>query len=47
MVTFLGLNGLEFDAPEPEVVTEILKLADGSPPEEQLADWIRSHVRPL
>ena len=44
MITFLGLNGLDFDAPEPDVVTRILMLADGSLSEEQLAEWIRSHI---
>jgi death-on-curing protein len=45
LVTFLGINGLEFDAPEPEVVTEMLLLADGKRSERQLAAWIRSHIR--
>jgi death on curing protein len=44
MVTFLGINGFDFDAPEPEVVTRILMLADGSLSEEQLAEWIRSRI---
>ena len=44
MVTFLGINGLDFDAPEPEVVTKILMLADGSLSEEQLTEWVRSHI---
>lgn len=44
LVTFLGINGLEFDATEADVVTEILMLADGKQSEEQLADWIRSRV---
>ena len=46
MVTFLGINGLDFDASEQEVVTRILSLADGSLSEEQLAEWIRSHIQP-
>lgn len=45
MVTFLGINGLDFDAPEPDVVTRILMLADGSLSEEQLTEWVRSHIR--
>jgi hypothetical protein len=43
-ITFLGINGLDFDAPEPDVVTRILMLADGSLSEKQLAEWIRSHT---
>lgn len=44
LVTFLGINGFDFDAPESEVVTEILLLAAGKRSEEQLAAWVRSHV---
>jgi death-on-curing protein len=44
LVTFLGLNGQEFDASDAEVVAEILALADGKVGEEELADWIRQHV---
>jgi death-on-curing protein len=44
LVTFLGINGLEFDAAEPEVVTTMLTLADGRLSEEQLAVWIRTRV---
>jgi death on curing protein len=45
MVTFLGINGLDFEATEAEVVEQILRLAGGSLPEERLAEWIRSRVR--
>jgi prophage maintenance system killer protein len=45
VVTFLGINGLELDATEADVVTGILMLADGKLSEEQLADWARSRVR--
>lgn len=44
LVTFFGVNGLRFDAPEPEVVVEMLMLADGKLSEEQLAAWVRSHI---
>ncbi len=44
MYVFLGLNGWELDAPEPEVVQVMLALADGRLDEEQLADWLRDHV---
>lgn len=43
MVTFLGLNGWDFDAPETDVVTEIVRLAAGQVSEDQLAAWIRTH----
>jgi len=45
-VTFLGLNGLDFVAPEDEVVERMLALASGDLDEEQLARWIRSRVHP-
>ena len=44
LVTFLGINGLELDAAEPEVVTTMLTLADARLSEEQLAVWIRTRV---
>jgi death-on-curing protein len=43
MVTFLGLNEYYFSAPEADVVTEFLGLADGRISEDVLADWIRRH----
>jgi len=43
VVTFLGVNGLDFSASEADVVTEILALADGRVSEKALADWIRRH----
>ena len=45
-VTFLGLNGLDFVAGEQDVVEKTLALAAGELDEEQLAEWIRSSVRP-
>jgi prophage maintenance system killer protein len=44
MVTFLGINGHEFDAPEADVVAEFVALGDGRVSENQLADWIRARV---
>ena len=44
LVTFLGINGLDFRATDTEVVTEILKLAGGQLSEEQFADWIRNRI---
>jgi death-on-curing protein len=46
MIVFLGLNGLDFDAPEAEVVGVILKLAAGKLSETALAKWLRSHLAP-
>ncbi len=44
MGVFLGLNGLELEALETEVVTMMLDVAAGELTEEQLADWIRSRL---
>ena len=45
-VTFLGLNGLDFVAPEEEVVEKMLPLASGDLDDDAVAAWIRSRVRP-
>jgi death-on-curing protein len=45
-VIFLGLNGLDFVAPEDEVVEKMLALAAGELGEEEIAMWFRSHTRP-
>ena len=45
-VTFLGLNGLEFEVPEDEVVAKMLALAAGELDEERAAEWIRSRIQP-
>ena len=45
MAVFLGLDGLEFTAPEPEVVRTMVALASGMLDEAVLADWIRLHTR--
>jgi death on curing protein len=44
LVTFLGLNGLELDATEHEVVTMMLRVADGRVTEDVLAEWVRAHI---
>lgn len=44
---FLDVNGLEIDAPEPEVVERMEGVAGGSVSEPELADWLRAHTRPL
>ncbi len=46
MYTFLGLNGYEIDATEPEVVDLMLDVADSSISEEQLITWLRMRVFP-
>lgn len=45
-VIFLGLNGLEFDASETDVVRAMTSLAEGSLSEVDLAAWIRGAVTP-
>lgn len=43
MAVFVGLNGYEIDASEPEVVTLMLGVADGKITEASLAAWLREH----
>jgi death-on-curing protein len=43
---FLNLNGLELNAPEPDVATTIENVAAGRLSEPRLAEWIRGHVEP-
>ena len=45
MVTFLEMNGHEFNATDVEVVAEILALADGRVSEPELTDWVSDHCR--
>lgn len=42
MYTFLGLNGYEIEATEPEIVDIMLCVADGRVSEGQLAAWINT-----
>jgi death on curing protein len=44
---FLILNGHEIDAPEPQVVDIVVRVADGSLDEAEFAAWIRSVLVPL
>jgi death-on-curing protein len=46
IVTFLGLNGVDFDVPEPEAVVMMLALAAGEIDEAGLAQWIADRLRP-
>jgi death-on-curing protein len=45
--TFLGLNDLDLDVPEPEVVVVMRDLAAGKLSEDELARWIRGSWKPL
>lgn len=47
MYTFLGLNGLEIEAPEPAVVHLMIEVASGASSEIQLAAWLREHAVPF
>lgn len=46
-VIFLGLNGKDLDATEPEVVQAMIALAEGSLKEAPLATWIRERLTRL
>jgi death on curing protein len=43
MVTFLGLNGIDFAVPEADAVVIMLAVAAGEVSEESLARWIRDN----
>ena len=47
MYTFLGLNDLEIEAPEPAVVQLMVDVASGSTSEPELATWLREHTVPF
>jgi death on curing protein len=47
MAVFLGLNGLEIEAPETEVVTAMVALAAKDLDEPGLAAWLRSKIKPV
>ncbi|MEX2569707.1 MAG: type II toxin-antitoxin system death-on-curing family toxin [Gemmatimonadota bacterium] len=44
--TFLGLNGYDFEAPEPEVVRVMNGVVEGTVSEEQFAVWIQERSFP-
>jgi len=46
-VTFLNLNGFDFDAPEAETYTLFLGLAEGTKSEEDVASWFREKLVPI
>jgi death-on-curing protein len=47
IVVFLGLNGLDLDAPPPETTAMILGMAAGEISEGNLARWISSNIKTL
>ena len=47
MYTFLGMNGYDLDAPEPEVVRLMRAVAAGETKERALSAWLRGHATPL
>lgn len=46
MYVFLGLNGRQLEAPEPEVVKVMLDVGRGALGEDELAEWLRAHTAP-
>jgi death on curing protein len=46
MAVFLDLNGIELDAPEPEVVAMMLGVAAGEVTEAELGAWVRQRAQP-
>jgi death-on-curing protein len=42
---FLGLNGKDLDALEPDVATTMERVADGRLAEAGLAEWFRAHLQ--
>lgn len=47
MYTFLGLNGIELTAPEPEAVAVMLAVASSDLSEPKLADWLRANSKAI
>jgi death-on-curing protein len=47
IIVFLGLNGIDLDAPQEAATAMILSLATGEIAEDVLASWIADHIRPL
>ena len=47
MIVFLGLNGLDLDAPQEAATAMVLSLAAGEISEELLARWLADHTAPL
>ena len=47
MNMFLLVNGFEIEAPEPEVIAIMLRIASGSLDESGLVEWLRSVIVPF
>jgi len=47
MIVFLGLNGIDLDAPQEAATAIVLSLAAGEIAEDVLARWIAAHSKPL
>jgi death-on-curing protein len=47
IIIFLGLAGIDLDAPQAEATAVMLDLAAGDLDEEEFARWIGEHMRPL
>jgi death-on-curing protein len=47
MIVFLGLNGIDLDAPQEAIAAMIMSLAAGEITEDVLAHWIADHIKPL
>jgi len=47
MIVFLGLNGIDLDAPQEVATAIVLSLAAGEVTEDVLARWIAGHSKPL
>ena len=47
MIVFLGLNGIDLDAPQEAATAVVLSLAAGEVMEDVLARWIAAHGRAL
>jgi death-on-curing protein len=44
LIVFLGLNGIDFVAPEAEATATMMAVAAGEADEELLARWVRDHL---
>ena len=47
MIVFLGLNGMDLDAPQEAATAMILSLAAGEITEDVLAQWVADNIVPL
>jgi death-on-curing protein len=47
MIVFLGLNGLDLDAPQEAATAMVLSLAAGEISEQLLARWLADHTVPM